>query len=111
MVDQQCDCTREHACADMMITDMKMPEMTGLELIRMMKERGCHTPPKNKAVITSSLTPEQSRDIQNLGCHFLPKPFHLEEILRLVEVCEKNIAPDRTLAPVEEIRETIRLIH
>ena len=108
MADKQCDCTRDHACADMMITDMKMPEMTGLELIRMMKERSCHTPPKNKVVITSSLTPEQSMEIQNLGCHFLPKPFHFEDIFSLVEDCEKNVPPDRKLASVEEIWDTIR---
>jgi CheY-like chemotaxis protein len=90
------------------ITDMNMPGMTGLELIRMMADKGCHAPPKNKIVISPSLTTEQHEEFRGLGCHFLPKPFQLSELLALIQECEKNIATDRQLAPIEDLWKTIR---
>lgn len=108
VTDKKCACPRDHACADIVITDMNMPEMTGLELIRMLADKGCHAPPQNKIVTSSSLTPEQHEEFRTLGCHFLPKPFQLHELLELIQECERNISPDRQLAQVEDLWKTIR---
>jgi DNA-binding response OmpR family regulator len=108
VTEQKCTCSRERACADLVITDMKMPGMTGLELIRMMAEKGCHASSREKIVISSGLTPEQAVELRTLGCHFLPKPFQVEELLALIQVCEQHIPPDRELVPVEELWETVR---
>lgn len=43
-----------------------------------------------------------------LGCHCLPKPFQLEDLLDLIKSCEKHIPADRELAPVEELYKTMR---
>ena len=93
---------------DAVLLDMKMPEMTGLELIRMMAEKGCHASPQDKIIISSSLTPEQIVELRTIGCHYFPKPFHLEELLKLIHAREKHIPPDRKLVPVEELWKTVR---
>ena len=108
VTEKKCTCSRDRACADLVITDMKMPGMTGLELIRMMAEKGCQASTQDKIVISSTITPEQAVEFRTLGCHYLPKPFQMEELLSLIRVCEKNIPRDRKLVPVEELWETIR---
>lgn len=101
-------CPRDHACADLVITDMNVPGMTGLELVRMLAAKGCHAPPKNKIVISSALTPAQEAEFRALGCHYLHKPFQLDELWHLVQYCEENTPPDRELAPIEDLLKTVR---
>jgi len=108
VTEKKCTCTRDRACADLVIADMKMPGMTGLELIRMMAEKGCHASTQDKIIISSSLTPEQAVELQTLGCHIFPKRFQLEELLKLIHVREQHIPPDRKLVPVEELWKTVR---
>ena len=38
---QECVCPRDHACADIIISEMGMDGMTGLELIRHQRDKGC----------------------------------------------------------------------
>jgi len=85
-----------------------MPGMTGLELIRMMAEKGCHASTQDKIIISSSLTPEQIVELRKLGCHIFSKRFQLEELLKLIHVREQHIPPDRKLVPVEELWKTVR---
>ena len=99
--EKKCECPRNHACADMVITDMNMPGMTGLQLIRYQIEKGCHAPPQNKAVISAALTREQEQEFCALGCRCLRKPFKLPDLLNWVRSCEENIPADRELEPVE----------
>lgn len=99
---QKCTCPREYACADVIITDMNMPHMSGLDLIRFQMEKGCHAPPQNKAVISAALSPEQVQEFQALGCYYLRKPFKLQELLDWVHSCEQNIPANRKLTEVEE---------
>ena len=60
VTEKECTCSRDRACADLVITDMKMPGMTGLELIRMMAKKGCHASTRDKIVISSTITPARS---------------------------------------------------
>jgi DNA-binding response OmpR family regulator len=99
--DDDCKCPHDRSCADILITDMKMPKMTGLEMIHLMADKGCYIPPQNKIVISSAITIEQEEELESLGCHFLPKPFQLGDLLDLVRACGKNISPDRELIPTE----------
>lgn len=105
--EKKCECPRNHACADMIITDMNMPGMTGLELIRGQIEKGCHAPPQNKVVISAALTREQEQELCALGCWCLRKPFKLPDLLGWVRSCEGNIPADRELEPVEVLLKTV----
>lgn len=106
VVQQTCTCPRDHVCADMIVAEMDMEGMTGLELIRLQNERGCHAPPQNKAVLSMELTAKQKEEFRVLGCISLEKPFRLIDLVAWVSECEKNIPPDRKLVPSEILMAT-----
>lgn len=105
--ENKCQCPRSHACADMIITDMNMPGMSGLELVRYQMERGCRIPIRNKAVISAALTPEDEREFHALGCRCLRKPFKLNALLAWVQSVEANIPPERRLTPLPELFKSV----
>lgn len=101
----KCQCPRENSCADILITDMHMPGMSGLELIQFQAQRGCHAPAENKLVLSSALTPGLESELRSLGCRMLRKPFRLSELLEVVKDCAASIDPGRRLTPLEALWE------
>jgi CheY-like chemotaxis protein len=106
---QNCTCPRDHVCADILITEMDMEGMTGLDLIRHQRDRGCRALPGNKAVISTSFNKKQESEATSLGCKTLLKPFRLLDMMEWVNKCEMNITPDRKLIPQEELLETVQV--
>jgi CheY-like chemotaxis protein len=103
---QKCTCPRDHVCADILIADMDMEGMTGLDLIRHQKDRGCLALPEHKAVLSRSFTNKQEHEASALGCKTLRKPFRLLDMMEWVKKCEMNIPPDRRLTPHNELLDT-----
>ncbi|AMV71175.1 hypothetical protein JCM30471_30130 [Desulfuromonas carbonis] len=101
----RCKCPGEFACADIIITDMRMTSMNGLELVRHQLEMGCQVPSANKAVLSAALTPEQEDEFRALGCRLLRKPIKLNTLLDWIRDCEKNIPAGRKLLPLEKLQE------
>ena len=69
---------------DLIVTDLIMPHMTGLELVRAVKhdERMRNIP---VAIITSSDTPSDRDNAMAAGvCSFVAKPYGLEELTRVL---------------------------
>jgi len=108
---QKCTCPRDHVCADILITEMEMEMegMTGLDLIRHQKDRGCRALSENKAVISTAFNKKQEGEAASLGCKPLLKPFRLLDMMEWVKKCELNIPPDRKLVPQEELLETTQV--
>lgn len=104
--DGGCRCPKGCVCADVIITDMKMPGMSGLELIRYQQEHACKAPPQNKAVISAALAPAQRQEFVQLGCLCIGKPLKLAALLAWIRECEARISPGRELTPVEFLRGT-----
>lgn len=102
------ECPNDQACADILITDMNMPGMTGYELIRIMAGKGCGITPQNIIVISSTMASEQREEIASLGGHFLPKPFQLGALLRAIRDCHNNILPSRELMPIKTLLTNVK---
>jgi DNA-binding NtrC family response regulator len=66
---------------DLIITDLRMPGMDGLELIR----RVHRTRPQTHVIlITGFGTPQVEEEARSLSADYLPKPFKLRELLAIV---------------------------
>lgn len=67
---------------DALISDLQMPDVTGLELAEIAKERGI-----GRIVVMSGRIPDDeaiNEKIAQIGAIGLGKPFHLEELRRIV---------------------------
>jgi len=87
----ECDCPMEAPCADALITDFMMPNMNGIELLKLQRIRGCKALDVNKAVMSASLIPQHQEAIKELGCHFFKKPFKMSEVKQWLEGCAERI--------------------
>ncbi|NOZ25221.1 MAG: response regulator [Nitrospirae bacterium] len=77
----------ENGSFDLVITDLKMPEVDGIELIRWIREK---SPGTGVVVITGYPSQESIKDALELGIiDYLPKPFSPQ---LLVDITEKALA-------------------
>jgi CheY-like chemotaxis protein len=84
-------CRLLHPCADVMLTDHRMPRMTGLELLRLQKEQGCRLSIRNKAVISGYMDDDALREVGRLGCASFQKPVEFEELEAWLRACEDRM--------------------
>lgn len=66
-------CCMDFPCADVIITDFKMPGRNGLELLREQSALGCRLLRENKAVMSGYIDDESHKQIQQLGHAFFKK--------------------------------------
>ena len=73
----------------LIITDLKMPKMDGIEMLRQLRERGCRAP---AIILTAYDSFEYARSAMRLGAvDFLLKPFHDGELEQAVLTLQKNL--------------------
>jgi DNA-binding response OmpR family regulator len=102
-------CDKPNLCADIMITDIRMPAMKGIDLIKKQIARGCKLDIRNKAVISGHFDDNDSKMVKELGCSFIEKPFRPSVLLAWVEACEARINLDQPLGIMR--RETRRPVN
>ncbi len=95
-LDSECPCSVEHTCTTIIITDINMPNMTGLEFIEHQKRNGCKV--QNVATMSGRWTDEEIEHAKRLGCHIFKKPFEIDEIERWLDDCEKKLDPNSKLS-------------
>jgi len=62
--------------------DVQLPDSNGLELMKIFREL---SPATIIIIMTAGiLTDAQQRSLRNQGCHFVPKPFDLDQVQALV---------------------------
>lgn len=89
-------CPADHACADIIISDVNMPTITGLEFIKQRQQKGCKV--KYRALMSGDWTDSDLKTAKQLGCHIFQKPFDLKELLKWLEECVNKINPERKLS-------------
>lgn len=90
--DHGAQCPKNSPCADVLISDYQMPEMTGLEFFMLQRKRGCKALDQNKALVSgTSVNKSMRHDIEELGCHFIKKPFKMTELLDWVDECAQRL--------------------
>ena len=84
-------CKKENPCADIIFADIKMPHLSGIELLQYQSQSGCKLDIKNKAIISGYIDDESRNAIEKLGCSFFEKPLELSLISDWLNECEKRI--------------------
>jgi Response regulator containing CheY-like receiver, AAA-type ATPase, and DNA-binding domains len=95
-LESKCDCPVDTPCANILITDINMPNMTGLEFIKHQKKKGCKI--QNIAVMSAGWTAEDVEHAKRLGCHTFKKPFDFDEIDKWLDSCERKSGPNDKLS-------------
>lgn len=68
---------------DVLIVDIRLPSLTGIELLRRLRERGVEAP---CILITAFSTLEYARDALNSGANYLlEKPFRYETLAKTIQ--------------------------
>lgn len=91
-------CSHEDVCGDFLLTDNRMPKMSGLEFIEAQSQKGCKGVIGNKAVMSGFWSVEEREKAEKCGCKIFKKPFHIEEVIEWLEERKNFISPDRKLA-------------
>lgn len=68
-------CKKSQACADIVISDFRMPKMNGLDLFKAQASRGCRIPIQNKALMSGYINDGLRDMVQEAGYMFFAKPF------------------------------------
>jgi two-component system chemotaxis response regulator CheY len=85
---------------DVLITDINMPDINGLELIRFVKKSARHTSTKI-LVITTQTTERMREKVEELGVDgFIQKPFEPETIIAAVLSFTKHARSQQNDSPL-----------
>lgn len=100
MQERGCGCSHEEVCGDLLIVDQQMPGMTGLELIRMLTDKGCHGIIRHAAIMSGWLTEAEEAEARALNCEVFHKPFEFQEIHDWLMKQQEQVDLSRPLAPL-----------
>ena len=95
-LDCDCSCPTEHACTNIIITDVDLPNMSGFEFIESQKGHGCKV--QNIAVMSAVWEESELKAFQNLGCKVFTKPFKMDELTNWLDECGSNTDPNFKLS-------------
>lgn len=101
--DLDAQCSHDDPCGDLLLTDNRMPGMTGLQFIKIQQTRGCKGAVLNKAIISASWTDEEQQQAEQLGCKILRKPYSIDELLAWIEERVAQLSPLRKLTSLEKL--------
>ena len=95
MREEACPCQLARVCADLIISDLNMPAISGLELVASLQKHGCRL--QRYLLASGSWSEAQKESARRMGCEVVEKPFDLEFIRNWVNQCRLSIDPGRSL--------------
>ena len=84
-----CQCTDLEVCSDIMITDIDMPNISGLEFVVNQLNKGCKI--QNVGVMSGSWTKEKLEHALSIGCTVFQKPFTLSSLGSWLDRCVERM--------------------
>ena len=92
-------CDQINPCADILISDLSMPKVDGLEFVENLQKNGCKI--KNIALVSGYWTEKSIAKAKDLGCAVFHKPVAPEKLFEWIDACEKDIDPQRVLSKIQ----------
>lgn len=90
-----CRCGADYACCDLIVSDLNMPIMTGVQFIEDQLSNGCKV--QNIALMSGNWSKTERERAEEIGCQVFSKPFGIREFTRWLDECEERISPVRQL--------------
>jgi len=91
-----CQCKENERCADIVITDIDMPNVSGLDFIDAQVRKGCKI--ENIAIMSGAWSESKEQRAKALGCAVFRKPFTLSDLTEWFYECEKRLSNDKNLS-------------
>lgn len=98
---ETCYCPDGQTCTDIILTDINMPVMKGIEFIEKQLQKGCNC--KHLALMSGDFTSEDIRRAGELGLKFFRKPFEISEVFDWLDQIEQKINPHRRLTEYKHL--------
>jgi CheY-like chemotaxis protein len=92
----ECQCDETQVCSDIVISDIDMPNVSGLEYVEQQLNKGCKVP--NIAIMSGLWSESRLEQAKALGCKTFEKPFALGALTEWLKECESRIDPDKSLS-------------
>jgi CheY-like chemotaxis protein len=92
----ECKCSLVNPCSDIIISDVSMPKVSGLEFVENLRKIGCKI--KNIALVSGYWTEKDVTRAKEIGCTVFHKPLKTEVLSEWLDNCEKNIENQRALS-------------
>jgi FixJ family two-component response regulator len=105
--DDNKQCDNRRPCCDVLITDYRMPCVTGIDLLQAQSRMGCSLSARNKLIMSGTVDDKLIEAVKELGCSFLRKPFTFDELEVWLRQCEERMDLNQPLGlKRRELRES-----
>ena len=74
----ECKCNHMNFCSDVIISDVSMPFVNGLDFVESLREKGCKI--RNIALISGFWTNKDISRTEKIGCTVFHKPIQPQEL-------------------------------
>ena len=91
----ECRCSKNQTCTDVIISDLNMPNMTGLRFIENQREKNCKC--RYVAMMSAYWRDDDLELAQKLGCKTFTKPLLSDDLDVWLDDVEYGIDPGREL--------------
>lgn len=91
-----CRCEERELCADIVITDIDMPNVSGLDFIEDQVRKGCRIP--NIAIMSGAWSAAGMKRARDLGCAVLEKPITLSALAEWLVKCRERTDMEKDLS-------------
>jgi DNA-binding NarL/FixJ family response regulator len=92
---RECPCPAEESCADLIISDVDMLNVNGIDYIERLVVKGCKQ--RHFALMSGQFSDNDLARASKLGCVAFTKPLEMDVIAAWVEMVERSIPPGRVL--------------
>ena len=94
--EHKCTCSDTQRCADLIITDIDMPQVSGLEFVEDQLRKGCMI--RDIAIISGRWTKEKEYRAKDMGCIVFKKPSFFSALEEWVDSCKEELNQKVTLS-------------
>jgi DNA-binding response OmpR family regulator len=95
----QCVCGPGEVCTDLIITDLDMPKVKGLDFVEAQIRKGCHC--EHILLVSGSCDENTFAQARKLGCQVIEKPFRIQQIEAWLNEVDRSLSATRVLHDLE----------